>query len=233
MDKRKDKQLHTGHRERVRKRFLKSGLNGFEDHQVLEFLLFYCYPRCDTNEIAHRMINEFGTLANLFEADALEIARRCNVTENVAVCVALVPALARHYFLSKWSPKSLIDSSQKAGRLAIALCTGATVECFYIICLDKQRRLIYPAKLFEGTLAETPIYPREVVSTVLKYHAATVILAHNHPSGMLTPSRSDIEATKKLIAALKTVGVDIIDHIVVAGDQYFSFAEKKLLSIGY
>lgn len=229
----KDAKLHAGHRERVRKRFLRAGLDGFEDHQVLELLLFYCYPMKDTNEIAHKLLREFGTLHNLFEADPLEIAKRCKVTENVAVLVAMVPSLARRYFTSKWEKRDLLDTSKKAGMFAISLFTGLTVECFYLICLNNQRRLIYAEKVFEGTIAETPVYPREIVGTALKHQAVSVILAHNHPGGVLSPSRSDIDATKKIVAALGTVGVEVVDHIIVAGDKYYSFSEKKTLPMWY
>lgn len=233
MGDKKDKNPHAGHRERVRNRFLRGGLDSFEDHQVLEMLLFYCYARKDTNEIAHSMLLEFGTLHNLFEADPLEIARRCGVSENVAVLVAMVPSLARRYFTSKWEKRDMLDSSKKAGMFAISLFTGLTVECFYLICLNNQRRLIYAAKVFEGTVAETPVYPREIVGTALKHQAVSVILAHNHPGGILSPSRSDVEATKKLVDALHTVGVEVVDHIIVAGDKYYSFSEKKTLPLWY
>ena len=230
MDK---KNFHKGHRERVKERFLRGGLDNFEDHQVLELLLFYCYPRRDTNEIAHKMLDEFGTLCTLMEADPLEIAQRCKVTKNVAVLVALTPFLAQRYFIGKWGKKEVIDSSKKAGLYATALFTGVTIECFYLICLNARQQLIYPAKISKGTLGEAPAYPRAVIGEALKHQASSVILAHNHPSGAATPSRSDIESTKRLIAALETIDVDVMDHIIVAGDQYFSFSERKTLPLWY
>ncbi len=228
-----EKDLHEGHRNRVKERFLNDGLDSFADHQVLEFLLFYCYKRIDTNEIAHKMIKEFGSLHNLFEASAQEISKRCKVSLNVAVLVSLVPSLSKRYFLSKWDKKEIIDTSKKAGLFATALFTGMTIECFYLICLNNNRALIYSAKVFEGTITETPVYPREIVITALKHDAASVILAHNHPGGILSPSKSDIEATKKVISALETVNIEVIDHIIVAGDKYFSFFEKKTLPLWY
>ncbi len=232
-DKDKDKNIHKEHRQRVKKRFLREGLDSFEDHQVLEMLLFYTYSMRDTNEIAHRMINEYGTLHNLFEADTLDISKRCKVTENVAILVSMIPSLARRYFLGKWDKKDIFDSSLKAGNFSIALATGRKVESFFLICLNNKRGLIHAEKMFEGTIDETPVYPREIVETALKHQAASVILTHNHPSGILAPSRSDIEATKKIISALETINVEVIDHIIVAGDKYYSFSEKKTLPLWY
>jgi DNA repair protein RadC len=225
--------IHSGHRSRVRGRYMSEGLDGFADHQVLEFLLFYCYARKDTNELAHKMLDEFGSLSNLFESDPGEIAERCSVSENVAVLLSLVPSLSRRYFSDRWTGRKPLDTSKKAGEFACSLFAGKNLECFYVFCLDNKRALIHAAKVFEGTVNETTVYPREIVSTALKYKALAVILAHNHPSGILTPSRNDVEATKKLIKALETVNITVIDHIVAAGDKYFSFSEKRTLPLFY
>ncbi|MDR2938872.1 MAG: DNA repair protein RadC [Clostridiales bacterium] len=222
-------ELHKGHRQRVKKRYLASGLDSFEDHQALEFLLFYCYPLKDTNEPAHKMLKEFGSLSNLFDAGPAEISRRCNVTENVAILVSLIPSLAKRYSLAKWEKKAVLNTSAKAGRYAVSLFIGKKYECFYLVCLDTQRKLIYPQIISEGTIDETPVYPRIIVEESLKHKAACVFLAHNHPSGDPTPSQSDIIATKKITAALEPLDIEVLDHILVAGENYISFAEKKIL----
>ena len=179
------KNLHAGHRQRVRQRFLSEGLDAFEDHQVLELLLFYAIPRMDTNDLAHRMIKEFGSLAGLFEADAKDIARRCKVSENTAVLVSLIPSLSRRYFLGKWGDKPIINSSSKAGEYAISLLVGH-ISCFLCYLLDTQNRVNYADMVHEGTINEAAIYPRLIVETALRHQASSVILAHNHPGGSQT-----------------------------------------------
>lgn len=224
------KNVHAGHRQRVRDRYLSEGLDAFEDHQVLEFLLFHVIPMKDTNELAHRMIKEFGSLAGLFEADAKDIARRCDVTENTAILVSLIPSLSRRYFLGKWGDKPVINSSSKAGEYAVSLLAGRVYEVFYVVCLDTQNRVNYSDMVHEGTINEAAIYPRLIVETALRHQASSVILAHNHPGGSIQPSGADISVTKKIITALDSISIKVLDHIIVAGDRYTSFAERGLLS---
>ena len=221
--------MHEGHRKRVKGRFLSEGLDAFEDHQVLELLLFYCIPRRDTNELAHRMIKEFGSLAGLFEAEPKDIRERCGVSENTALLVSLVPSLARRYLKARWGEKPKLDSSSKAGDYAVSLFAGRVYEVFYALCLDSQNRVNYAALVQEGTLTEAPVYPRLVVEAVLRHKASSVILAHNHPGGSMQPSRADIEVTGRVSKALEAISVKVVDHIIVAGERYFSFKENGLL----
>jgi len=228
------KNLHENHRSRVRKRFMENGLHGFADHEVLELLLYYCYPRRDTNEIAHRLINEYGSLYNLFEADTQDIMRRCGTTQNVAVLISMIPKVANLYFRSKWGRDAIVmDSVQAVGRYAVSLFVGRTNEAFYIFCLDTSRKLNHVSLIAEGSLDETPVYPREIVSEVLKYQSTAVILAHNHPGGTSKPSRKDVEATRKLVEGLKFLAISVLDHIIVAGDKYYSFASNDQIVDGY
>lgn len=224
-----EKKLHEGHRQRVKTRYMSEGLDAFEDHQVLEMLLFFCIPMKDTNELAHKMILEFGSLAGLFEADAKDVCKRCGVSENTAILVSLIPSLSRRYIKGKWGDKPVLNSSSKAGEYAVSLFTGRTYEVFYVICLDSQNRVNYAALVHEGTLNEVSVYPRLVVEMVLRHQANSVILAHNHPGGSLNPSNDDIELTKKIKAALEPISVKVVDHIIVAGDKYMSFKERSLI----
>ncbi len=224
-----DKKLHEGHRNRVRARLLTEGLDAFEDHQVLELMLFYCIPMKDTNEIAHKMLKEFGSLALLFEAQPEDIAKRCNVSLNTAAFISMIPSLARRYFKGKWGDKPLLNSSTKAGEYALSLLSGRTYEVFYVICLDSQNRVNYAALVHEGTINEAAVYPRLIVEAALRHKAVSVILAHNHPGGGMQPSKSDIEVTIRIKEALKAISIGTVDHVISAGDKYFSFAENNLL----
>jgi len=221
--------LHSGHRKRVKDRYLAEGLDSFADHQVLELLLFYCVPMRDTNEMAHKILAEFGSLAKVFEADPRDICRRCKVSEHVAILLSLIAPMAKRYLVAKQGAKKVLSSSKDAGNFAISLFVGHQYEVFYVICLDTQNRVNNAVLVHEGTINETPVYPRIIVETALRHQANSVILAHNHPGGSLQPSNADLQITKRLTTALEAISVSVVDHIIVAGDKYFSFAENGLI----
>lgn len=228
------KNIHDGHRERMRDRYIaENGLEGWSDHQVLEMLLYYCYPQGDTNEKAHRMLNEFGSLSNLMETSIQEIMRRTNVTKRIAVLISLIPHLSKRYASSKWAKRALLDSVQKAGEYVKTLFIGKATEHFYIICLNAQRQLIYSATVAEGSLTDISVYPRKIVEEALKHQASYVILAHNHPSGTINPSQNDLDATCTISRALLPLDITVIDHIIVCGEKYYSFSEHGNLDSLY
>jgi len=224
---------HHGHRERVKEKYKKSGLEGFHDHEVLEMLLYYCYPRGDTNPIAHKMLKEFGSLHNLFEADIDTLKERLKCSENIAVLLNLIPALSGRYFRSKWNRKVQINTAKAAGEYAIDLFVGHTVESFYVLSLDSQRRLLNTSVISKGTVDESAVYPREVIKVAIQDKVTSVILTHNHPGGSMRPSRADMEVTRQIVEGLQFIGVSVLDHIVVAGDTYYSFAARGQFVSGY
>ena len=229
-----EQNLHAGHRDRIKNKFIANGFDGFDDHQILEMVLYYCYsPRRDTNELAHKMIAQFGTLHNLFEASPHEISRRCKVTKHVAVLVSMVPQLAKRYGMSKWKKGARLNSSRQAAEYCKTLFVGEVNECMYLVCLSHQRNIIYAEKISEGTITQTMVYPRIIVQSALKHQAVAVIIAHNHPGGASAPSKSDLELTKQIIKALDAIDIQVDDHIIVAGDDYYSFSERKALPYWY
>lgn len=221
--------MHEGHRERLKHRFLAEGLDGFEDHQILELLLFYAIPRKDTNEIAHILLNKFGSLSGVLEADPRDLAATPGVGENSAVLLSLIPSLARIYLKDRWGARPTLNSTAAAGQYILALFAGQTYEVFYVICLDAQYQVAYPALVHEGTIDQAPVYPRLIVETALRHKAHSVILAHNHPGGSPTPSPQDIAVTKRIRAALEPISIKVIDHIIAAGERYVSCMELGLL----
>ncbi|AEV68416.1 RadC family protein [Acetivibrio clariflavus] len=221
--------MHEGHRKRLKMRFLKEGLDSFEPHQVLELLLFYSIPRKDTNELAHKLLERYGSLSGVFDADIKDIVKIPGIGENTAFLLNLIPHLARRYHNDKWGPKPELNSSSKAGNYAISLFAGRNYEAFFIICLDAQNRVNYSELVHEGTINEAPVYPRLLVEAAIRHKANSVILAHNHPGGTLNPSRADMEATKTICTALESISIKVIDHIIVCGDKYYSFAENGKL----
>ncbi|MGI6679021.1 MAG: RadC family protein [Dehalobacterium sp.] len=220
---------HKEHRQRVKNRFIVEGLDAFDDHQVLELLLFFSIPQKDTNELAHRLINKYGSLSGVFEADPADLAANKGIGEHSAVLLSLIPSLTRRYMKDRWGERPLINSTKKAGAFATSLCAGKNYEVFYVICLDAQCRVIFPALVHEGTINQAPVYPRLIVETALRHQAHSVILVHNHPGGSSNPSKQDIEVTKNIVGALKAISIQVVDHIIAAGENFTSFAEKGMI----
>lgn len=221
--------IHDGHRKRMKERYVSEGIDSFDDHQVLELLLFYCIPYKDTNELAHKLMKHYGSLWAIFESDANELKKINGLGENSALLLNLIPNISRRYLNCKWGEKPLLNSTKKAGDYISTLFTGRIDEVFYVICLDSANKLNKACLLTMGTVNETAVYTRKVVENVLKYQAVSIILAHNHPGGSLTPSNADINVTKKIKIAIESISVKLLDHIIVAGDKYMSFTEKGYL----
>ncbi|MBF0181152.1 MAG: DNA repair protein RadC [Magnetococcales bacterium] len=223
------KSLHHGHRQRLRKRFLEEGLERFEDHQVLELLLFNVLPRQDTNGIAHLLLDRYGGLAQVLEADPVDVATVPGMGQAAACFLAMIPPLTRRYLQSKTTPRQSLNDPFKAREYVMALTAGRTEEVFYVLCLDLRARLLYPALVSRGTINEAHVQPRHVVEIALRYKAAEVILAHNHPAGTTTPSTADRNLTRVLMNALHPIGIRLVDHLITAGNQCLSMAQEGVL----
>ncbi len=220
---------HNGHRDRMRERFLQEGPDGLADHELLEMLLYGVIPRGNTNPMAHGLLEEFGSFSNLLEADPAEIAKASGVGMKTAVFLSLLHELARRYQREKLKQKDAITSSMRAAAYCCALMAHCVTERFYVICLDSRRRVIHTAKVAEGTVVETIVYPRTVMEVVLRHRAAGVVFCHNHPGGNVHPSFDDISLTMKLRKMLDMVGIPVVDHIIVGENKYFSFSENDML----
>ena len=218
---------HTGKRAQIRERYLKDNkLESFAEQEALELLLTYCSRQKDTNELASKMLRIYGSFANLLDTHPFDIAKRCQVSENVSTLISMVPQLARLYNQSKWEKRVRLVSSRVAGQYLIDLLSGRNTEALYILCLDAQRRLINAALVNEGTVEETPIYMRNIVETALLHKSVSVVLSHNHPGGSQSASGADIEATRQVIRTFELLDITVLDHIIVSGVNYFSFAEN-------
>lgn len=221
--------VHDGHRDRMKKRFVRHGLDNFDDHSVLELLLFYGIPRKDTNEMAHRLINRFGSLPAVFEARYEDLLRVEGIGENAAVLLSLIPQVCRRYQISKTADDRVIHTSEDAGRYLRPLYLCAREEIVYLMCLDAKSRLICLKELGRGSLNEVTISIRTIVETALTQNATAVILSHNHVDGLALPSREDEMTTYRIRDALLLVGITLVDHIVVCDDEFVSFADSGML----
>ena len=225
-----DKKLHGGHRGRLKARLLKEGVDGFADHQVLELLLFYAIPRLDTNPAAHRLLQRFGSISAVLEADPKDLAAVEGVGSNAAAFLTLIPQVTRRYFLDRVKhTRKTLNTSEAAAEYLVPLMAGRSEEVFYVICLDSQLRVLHPALISEGTVKDALVHPRHVVEAAVRHKAASVILSHNHPAGSAKPSTHDQKLTRNLVQALGGINVTVVDHVIVAGEQIYSFSREGTL----
>ncbi len=207
---------HKGHRERMRARFLQNGLTGFAPHEALELLLFYAIPRQNTNPLAHRLLKHFGTLRAVLEASSEELRQVEGIGETAAALLSLVAPMVR---LAEWESlgeRPLVTNFREAKAYCSLLFNGTADEVLYVICLDAQGRVLRAVPAISGTIDEIAIYPRVIVNTALRHNAHSVLLAHNHPSGVAEPSDADLSTTDQLRTALGAVDIQVLDHIIYA-----------------
>ncbi len=233
-----DGNLHEGHRKRLRERYIKEeGLGSFDDHQILELMLFYSYhARMDTNGIAHKILNRFnGSLIDLFNASPKEIMRRAEVSEKVAVQLSMVSELVKYYIKKTNETRCKFDSSDVVEKyvLSIFADNNSTREIFHLICLDKKRCMKEDIIMGEGSEDQVKLSMKEVIQKVLENEAVYVILAHNHPGGAPGPSRADLKTTEVLKEYLGKLGIKMLDHVIVSDNSCYSFAAHRLCNLMY
>lgn len=219
-------QTHTGHRDRLKQRFLEQGLDGFTDIQVLELLLFYAIPRRDTNDLAHALLERFGSLSQVLEAEVSELQQVPGISAHSATLLALVTQLARFYQVNCANRMEVLDSLEACGAYLLPRFFGRTWETVFLLCLDAKCKVLCCKEIGEGSINSASISVRKVVETALQAKASSVVLAHNHPSGVALPSPEDQVTTKRIYAALQMVDVVLVDHIVVADGDYVSMAQS-------
>lgn len=212
--------LHVAHRSRLKRRFINDGIENFEDHNILELLLFYGIPRKDTNPIAHELIDCYGSLSAVFDADFDDLKKQKNVGENTAVLIKLIPALARAYMLDKETRYESYNNMSKIGDFLVNYYIGATRERAAVVLLNNKMEMMRCIALPEGTINAATVNYRTIAELGFKYQAACFILAHNHPDGSIMPSAEDIALTENLKRAFASIEFPLIDHIIVAGDNY-------------
>jgi DNA repair protein RadC len=226
-----EENLHKAHRSRVKERFEQQGLDGFEDHQVLELLLFYAIPRVDVNALAHTLMNRFRSLHGVFDAGIDELKRVPGIGENAALLIKLIPQLSRRYMISQLNAKNqtVLSDSGQAGQFLTPFFHGERDEVVYVVCLDNRNKVISCKQLFRGDLKAARVSVRKILELVLKDGAAGVILAHNHPGGSPDPSEEDVALTREIAKILRTVDVTLNDHIIVSGTEFASLYQMGMI----
>ncbi len=200
------------------------------DHNLLELLLFYSIPRKDTNEIAHRLINTFGSLNRVFDASYEQLLEVEGMGESSALLISSIPGICRRYAEGKNSGKITLSEPEEAAKYVAGKYYGIKSEVFYMLCLDAVGNLINCCKLGEGTPGSVLIDKRAVLETAFRNNADKVIFAHNHPNGIAAPSKDDLAMTSELSSILAGVGIRLADHIIVAGDDLLSLASVEKFS---
>ena len=221
--------IHDGHRDKMRQRFLRGGLDAFADHEALELLLFYAIPRRDTNPIAHALMERYGSLSAVLSAPVEDLQKVEGIGESAAILLSLVPRLYLRARLAEAQQEQILNSSEKAGAYLVERFAGEKHEVVYALCLDRKGKLIACKRLGEGDMASAGLDIRRLLEAALLTSASAVILSHNHPSGVALPSAEDRAATLQVRDALATMDIRLLDHIIVADGDFVSMEASGLL----
>lgn len=214
--------IHDGHRQRMKERFLQEGLDHFSDYQVLELLLFYAVPRKDTNPLAHALIDHFGSLSQVLEAPVEELEKVEGIGANAATLLKLATELGRYYMVNRSTRHTILQTITECGEYLKPFFFGRRNETVFLLCLDAKCKVLCCREVGEGSVNSANVPIRRIVEIALGANATSVVLAHNHPSGLAFPSGEDVATTRRVAAALSTVDVKLVDHIIVADDDFVS-----------
>lgn len=225
-----------GHRERIKEKFLKNGIDGFAEYEILELLLTYCILRKDTKPIAKELLNKFKSLDNVFKADFDKLSAIEGLGKNSIAFLKLIGDLPSIIYKDELKNKKLIDKETlKISNKDILLkylrnkIGYEEIEKFYVLYLSSSNEVIEFEENSVGTLDRSSVYPREIYKKIINLNAKSIILAHNHPSDNITPSKCDIELTNEIAKGLKNFGAILIEHIIITKNSYFSFLEEGLI----
>lgn len=225
-----DSHCHDGHRSRMRKKYLDNGFDSFEDHEILEMLLYNCYTRRNTNDIAHKLLNAFGSISAVFEAPIDSIIK-VGVSESVATFLHMIPDVCRIYYDDRNNSKRKIIEMDDIGKFFMNKYIGRIDEAIYLLLMDSKNREVFCGVVATGSSCSSEVPMRKIVDLSMRYNAAHAVISHNHPSGVALPSKADLQVTKILHSTLASVGIKLVDHVIVADDEYVSLREAALSSV--
>lgn len=217
---------HKGHRQRMKDRFVNHGLDNFDDHNVLELLLFYSIPQKDVNPVAHKLLDHFGSLAAVFDASRDELVKIDDIGDSTATLLSLIPALSRRYQISKTSLDNILATTKDIGNYLLPRFLGYREEVVYLVCMDAKDKLLSCSLVSKGNVNAAHISTRSILEISLHHNATNVVLAHNHTSGVALPSPEDIATTRQLSSLLRAAGICLRDHIIIGGDDFVSLRDS-------
>ena len=220
-----DNTVHNGHRKRLKEKFSELGGAAFSDHELLELLLFYSIPRRNTNEIAHQLMERFGSINRMVEATEDELKLVCGIGDNSVVLLKLVLMLAKRYASEQRIDSKRLDSIEAIVDFANQHTMGAVKELVYAVYMDDNLSVIDCCLIASGTVNEVRPMMRTVLELCLLKRSTSVLIFHNHPNGGVEPSREDIHFTKLMERELKMIGSELLEHIIVDGKDYFALLQ--------
>jgi DNA repair protein RadC len=220
---------HSGHRARVKRKYADFGLDVFAEHEVLELILFFAIPRGDVNVTAHALLAKFNSLDGVLNAQISELQNVPGIGLNAALLISLFEPVRRKSQILLTSSNARLKNSRAVAEYLIPYFLGSKLEEFYILTLSASARIIKCKKLQSGSVTDVNIDMRSILAAAIEDNAAGVIVAHNHPSETASASKNDVTATGQMANALRLIGVHLIDHIIVAGTEYFSMKEHGMM----
>ncbi len=228
VDKSRRENVHAGHRQRLKARFQREGLGGFEEHTLLELLLFFGIPFKDTNVTAHELLLRFGSLSGVFDAQYEQLMSVDGIGENAATLLKLIPEISRRYLQQIEQGEGRYDNIEKLGRMLVSRYRGISTETVFLVLLDNSYKLISIEKIHDGSVNSAQISSRKLAETALVNRASMVVLTHNHPGGIAIPSFDDLQTTAALSDMFDTIGAPMLEHILIAGDSFTPIMYDKL-----
>lgn len=221
--------IHKGHRERLRNQLLKGGIDNFSDYQIVEMLLAFTIPYKDTNPLAHRLLDEFGSLANILDAQPDELCKISGIGTKTATFLTSLPDVFRVYKISKSQNNESLNSPKLAYEYFESRIPIIKDEMFYYACLDNSNHVIKFSQFGRGGISHINVNIRDFTNEILKVPTCGVIICHTHTSGQPRPSFNDIEFTKKLLASLRLLGISLLEHIILSPSGFYSFCNARLI----
>jgi DNA repair protein radc len=213
----------------MKNKFADSGFDGFSEYEILEFALFFAIARTDTKPLAKELIKKFGSLKQVLDADAEDLRNIQGLSSHGALFLSFLKKTAAYYSYLDIKSSDALCSPEAVADYLITVLSGEKIEKFYAVLLDSGNKVIDCKKIESGTVNKSVVMPRKIAETALNNKASAVIIAHNHPGGTLKPSQSDIDATVAVKSALQTLDINLLDHLIVCANKYFSFREHNLI----
>ena len=230
-----EKNIHSGHRKRVKANVIKNGFSQLEEHKLLELMLFYSIPREDTNELAHKLINHFGSFEEVFKADIEQLKRVDGVGENTAIMIAATGETFNRISKAKPPKKRVYKNTKDLKELAFSLLNGEKNEKVFLICFDAKKTLKRYTVISEGDEISSEINMKEVIKNLVDSDSSIAVLAHNHPTSSAEPSASDVDSTRMVCVTLRKIGYALADHIIIGenDDAYSMHLDPRFSSLFY
>lgn len=226
----KKENVHKGHRQRVKENFLKRGLDGFQHHEIIELLLFFGIPQKDTNELAHELMKTFGSFSGVFNAHYDDLLKVKGMTGNAATLITMIPQLLQKY-MSDVKDSVALDNIGTITDYFVSAYFGVKNEEIKVCCLDNHMKILSCNTVIVGGIDKARVDMRKIVEAVFRANATYVIIAHNHPNGSPVPSEADILTTKVVKDTFDSLGIVLVDHVIVGRNTAVSMKNSGYFNI--